>query len=243
MVSRCILGILSLYLFYAPLSLAKSIPDFTSPVMDEAQLLNSNEKAELESWLISLFSQGGSQIVVYTTPSLEQEDIAAYSIRVLDKWKLGTAKADNGVLLLISKEDKKLRIEVGQGLEGVLVDAYSKRIIDQVITPHFKQGLFSRGIFAGVDAIIRYTDPDKAGAPIPPPTMRRKSSPFSILLFLLISMVIWISHAFGGPRRRYGLSGYSGTGFGGGGFGGGGGGGFSGGGGGGFSGGGASGGW
>ena len=217
--------------------------------MDEAQLLNSNEKAELERMLMSLFAQGGSQIVVYTTPSLEQEDIASYSIRVVDKWKLGNAKADNGVLLLVSKGDRRIRIEVGQGLEGVLVDAYSKRIIDQVITPYFKEGLFSRGIFAGVDAIIRYTDPDKAGAPVSPPAQRRRqSSPFSILLFLLISIFIWIAHAFGGRRGRYGLGSYSGTGFGGsgrGGFGGGGfgGGGFGGGGGGGFSGGGASGGW
>jgi uncharacterized protein len=244
--SKLFLWISFLFFLSGPVVQGKEIPAFTSPVMDEANFLSSKEKAQLESYLNSLFAQGGSQIVVYTTTSLEQEDIAAYSIRVVDQWKLGTAKGDNGVLFLISKDDRKLRIEVGQGLEGVLVDAYAKRILDQVVSPYFKQGLFSQGIFAGVEAIVSYTDPEKALSPAPK-AKRRQSSPLSLLFFLVIFVVVWVLGAFGGRRSRYGMLGAAAGwgsagrgGFGGGGFGGGG---FGGGGGGGFSGGGASGGW
>ena len=109
-----------------------------------------------------------NEIAVLIVPTTAPETIEQYSIRVVDQWKLGRRKVDDGALLLVAKDDRKLRIEVGYGLEGALNDATTKRIIDEIITPHFRSGDFAGGIDAGVDRMIGVID----GEPLPAPAGR-----------------------------------------------------------------------
>ena len=249
MVNSLIRAILTLFILYSGLTLARPVPELTSPVLDEANLLKQEDRLKLEQVLQNLQSSGGSQIAVVTIPSLEGDDINEFAIKVAEKWKLGSAKADNGLLLLIAFEDRKIRIEVGQGLEGLITDLHSKRVIDQVIAPQFRAGSTSQGIVDGVRAIIHYTDPtstvfDSANfSPGSRPRNPASKKSFSMLgILFLLFFVAWLRSSMVGngiyPSRR-GWGGYHGGSSRGGGYSGGG---FSGGGGG-FSGGGASGGW
>lgn len=230
------------------------IPTLRDPVTDEAGMVSSQTASYLNHELRRLRESGGSQIAVLTVPSLEGEDIAGYSIRVAEAWKLGSETKDNGVLLLVSQADRKLRIEVGQGSEGALTDLQASRIIDQVVKPLFKSGDFDSGIVAGVASIVNATDPTFVLSEGTPERKVRKSSrggsSLIPILFFIFIMIMLFSRGRGGRGGGGGdallgaLLGYgAGGGFGrGGGFGGGSSGGF-GGGGGGFSGGGASGEW
>lgn len=110
-------------------------PALTGPVVDAGDMLSSSTEAKLDQFIRRLHESGGSQLQVVTVPDLGGISIEEASIQVTDKYKLGSAKGDNGVLLLISRDDRKVRIEVGQGLEGNLTDAYSSRIIRDVIVP------------------------------------------------------------------------------------------------------------
>jgi len=234
------------------------VPVLSRPVMDEAQMLDPTVRQQLNQVLEGLWRQGGSQLVVLTIPELGGETIEQASIRVVDQWKLGDAQKDNGVLLMVAKTERKVRIEVGQGLEGELTDAYSKRIIDQAIVPLFKEGRFTEGIVMGAYRILEKTDPQFPfnqafqGLEGMQPSRRGQSSGslnglqliFVIIFVILAIFFNIISRVTGLGRslrhhghRRDGWGG--GWGGGGGGFGGGG----FGGGGGGFSGGGASGNW
>ena len=232
------------------------VPALTGPVVDAAGVIDGSREQAIATALRAIHDAGGSQINVLTVRSLGGLPIEQASIQVVDKWKLGGRKTDNGVLLLVAAEDRKLRIEVGQGREGVLTDADSKRIIEESIVPLFKAGDMGGGILVGVYQIAKKTDPTIDITPyLEGQAVRRVSERghsrlgpgfiiFLVILFLFFRMI-------GGGRRRrgfygggFGGGGWGGGGFGGGGFGGGGGGGGSwGGGGGGFSGGGASGGW
>ncbi|PKN46816.1 MAG: methanol dehydrogenase [Deltaproteobacteria bacterium HGW-Deltaproteobacteria-17] len=240
-------------LVWATVASAKpfAVPDLTGPVVDRAGMLSEPARARLTAALTGLWEGGGSQIAVLTVPDLGGESIEQASIRVTDVWKLGTKKGDNGVLFLIARDDRKLRIEVGQGLEGQLTDAHSRRILDDTVTPHFKAGNFDAGVMAGVRAIVALTDPGVDSSAwfegAIPPTPRHRKSPVPPGLIILFFLVL-----FGVVASLGGRGSGRGSGRGGGGFwiaGGGGGGGFSGGGGGfsggggGFSGGGASGSW
>ncbi|MES2676384.1 MAG: YgcG family protein [Pseudomonadota bacterium] len=142
-----------------------AVPPLTARVIDQTATLDSQQLANLEQKLQGFETRKGSQLVVLMVPTTEPEAIEQYALRVVDQWKLGRKKIDDGVLLIIAKNDRALRIEVGYGLEGVLNDAIAKRIIAETITPHFKQGDFYSGITAGVDQIIRVVD----GEPLPEP--------------------------------------------------------------------------
>src|SRR6185436_11697064 len=106
-----------------------------APVMDQAGVLSARESSKLDSYLQSVREKGGPQIGILTIPSLQGQTIEEFSIKVADKWKLGGAKADDGAVIVLSVQDHKVRIEVGQGLEGNVTDLYSKRIIDRVMIP------------------------------------------------------------------------------------------------------------
>lgn len=238
-----------------PVRAEAEIPPLSTPVTDTAGMISPKAQAYLNQELSRLYGSGGSQLAILTIPTLKGEDIAAYAIRVAEKWKLGRAETDKGILLVISKEERKLRIEVGQGNEANLTDVQSARILDQVITPLFKQGDIDSGVIAGAASIISATDPDFVfsgeGTPRPKRVKKSSGSPLLPIIFFIVVFLILMAFDKGGPRGRGGLGGFAGGfigGFGaGGGFGGsgGGGGGFGGfgGGGGGFSGGGASGEW
>ena len=142
-----------------------AIPQLTGRVVDQTSTLSSSDIASLNQKLKDLESRKGSQIAVLIVPTTQPEDIAQFSIRVAEAWKIGRKKVDDGALLVVAKNDHRLRIEVGYGLEGALTDVTSRRIIDEIITPKFRTGDFAGGINAGVDRIIAVTN----GEPLPAP--------------------------------------------------------------------------
>ena len=142
-----------------------AVPPLKSRIIDLTETLPTDLTAELEQRLASFEAKKGSQLAVLIVPTTQPETIEQYSIRVVESWKLGRKGVDDGVLLLIAKNDRTLRIEVGYGLEGTLPDAMAKRIIEEIIAPKFRQGNFAGGVVAGVERIINAID----GEPSPPP--------------------------------------------------------------------------
>lgn len=142
-----------------------AVPPLAARVTDLTATLAAGQRAALEQKLAAFEARKGSQIAVLIVPTTQPETVEQYAVRVEEAWKLGRKGVDDGVLLLVAKNDRRLRIEVGYGLEGALNDATAKRIIDEDITPRFKQGDFHAGISAGVDRIVRVID----GEPLPPP--------------------------------------------------------------------------
>lgn len=145
-----------------------AIPPLTGRVTDQTATLTVQQKANLEQTLQAFEARKGSQIVVHIVPTTAPETIEQYALRVAEQWKPGRKKIDDGVILVVAKDDRTLRIEVGYGLEGALTDATSKRIISEIIAPRFRQGDFHGGIRDGLDRIMRIVD----GEPLPPPDRR-----------------------------------------------------------------------
>lgn len=144
------------------------VPPLRSPVTDLTQTLSPQEQAALESRLRDFEAQKGSQIAVLIVPTTQPETIEEYSIRVADTWKIGREGPDDGVILLVAKNDRTVRIEVGTGLEGALPDVIASRIISQVVVPHFREGDFAGGINAAITRIIAVIE----GEPLPEPQRR-----------------------------------------------------------------------
>ena len=220
---------------------ALEIPPLGSPVVDSANVLSAGTRRELERTLLAYERERGHQVVVLTTASLEGLPIEDYSLAVAEQWKVGHKGLDNGVILIVAPQERKVRIEVGYGLEGVIPDAIANRIIQEVILPEFRSGGLESGIVAGTRSILEAA----AGEYAPPGPerrsgRRRSGSPlFSLLWIVILFMGLGSRGLFFLPFMLGGGRGYRSGGIGGGGFGGGG----FGGGGGGFGGGGASGGW
>jgi uncharacterized protein len=142
-----------------------AVPPLSGRVVDQTATLSSDDIATLTQRLKDLETRKGSQVAVLIVPTTQPETIEQFSIRVAEAWKIGRRKIDDGALLVVAKNDHKLRIEVGYGLEGALTDVTARRIIDEIIVPHFRSGDFTGGISAGVDRIIRIID----GEPLPAP--------------------------------------------------------------------------
>ena len=142
-----------------------AVPPLKSRVADLTGTLTAQQQATIEQNLAAFEKRKGTQIAVLIVPTTQPEEIEQYAVRVEEKWKLGRKGVDDSALLLIAKNDKKLRIEVGYGLEGVIPDAIAKRIISEEIAPHFKQGDFYGGINAGLTRMISLIDGEK----LPPP--------------------------------------------------------------------------
>jgi len=178
------------------------VPPLKSRVTDLTATLTAQQRADLEQRLAAFETRKGSQIAVLLVPTTRPEEIEQYSIRVVDQWKLGRKGVDDGTLLLIAKDDRRVRIEVGYGLEGVIPDATAKRIVSDVIVPSFKQGDFYGGILAGVDRIMRVIE----GEPLPLPPPRPRASPasgvdFETLLVIGFALVFGVG---GVLRARFG---------------------------------------
>lgn len=141
------------------------VPALQHRVTDLTQTLSPEQQSALETKLAAFEQQKGSQIAVLIVPTTAPEAIEQYSIRVVDAWKLGREKQDDGVLLLVAKDDRKMRIEVGYGLEGAIPDVYAKRIISEIMVPAFRQGDFFGGINNAVEQIMRLI----AGEQLPMP--------------------------------------------------------------------------
>jgi uncharacterized protein len=149
-----------------------AVPALSGRVVDQTGTLSADQIAALNQTLEDFEAKKGSQITVLMVPTTEPEAIEQFSIRVAEAWKIGRKKVDDGAILVIAKNDRKLRIEVGYGLEGALTDVTSQRIIDETITPKFKTGDFAGGISDGVDQILKVVD----GEPLPAPQPARKNS-------------------------------------------------------------------
>lgn len=142
-----------------------AIPELRARVNDLTGTLDLQQQTRLEQTLKALETKKGSQVAVLIVATTQPEDIAQFGIRVAEKWKIGRKKIDDGVILIVAKDDRRLRIETGYGLEGALNDATASRIINEVIVPKFKQGDFPGGIEAGVNRIAQVID----GEPLPEP--------------------------------------------------------------------------
>jgi uncharacterized protein len=156
---------LALLLAAVPAGALVTVPPLTAQVTDLTGTLSGAAVARIESKLATFEANKGSQIAVLIVPSTQPEEIEQFGIRVEDAWKLGRKGVDDGAYLIVAKNDRRVRIEVGYGLEGALSDAIANRIVDETIAPHFKQGDFDGGIEAGVDKMISVID----GEPLPEP--------------------------------------------------------------------------
>ena len=186
-------------------------PSKQTSVYDDAQLLNGYEKNALEQKLINYADSSSTQIVVASVKTINGEDIAFYATKWAHEWGIGQAKEDNGILVLVAKDDRKLWITTGYGVEHLLTDALTKRIVTNIITPQFKQGNFYEGLDRGTSAIIQilngeyqesrnFNNDESGGIPI-----------FFIILFFVILLIILSNRNKGrggrGRRRRDSVAG------------------------------------
>lgn len=131
------------------------VPELSRRVTDLTATLSSEQVVALENKLAAFEAKKGSQIAVLIVPTTQPKDIAEFGIEVADLWQIGRKDVDDGVILIVAKDDRKLRLEVGYGLEGVIPDVVAKRVIEEIITPHFKEGDYSGGIDAGVMQLMK----------------------------------------------------------------------------------------
>lgn len=153
-------------LVWSALAIAQvPVPPLTGHVIDQTKTLDTEQKATLEQALTDFEARKGTQIAVLIVASTAPEQIEQFSLRVAEQWKPGRAKVDDGAILVVAKDDRTVRIEVGYGLEGALTDLTSRRIISELILPRFRQQDFYGGIAAGVGQIIRTVDGEALPAP------------------------------------------------------------------------------
>jgi len=174
-----------------------AIPSLERRVTDLTQTLTPDERDALETKLAQFEQEKGSQVAVLLLPTTGEETIEQYGIRLADAWKVGRKKVDDGVILIVAKEDRKMRLEVGYGLEGAIPDVTAHRIIDEIITPYFKDGEFYGGINAGINAIIQRIN----GEPLPEPEWDKgdptvEESPPLFITMVLIGLGLIIITGF-----------------------------------------------
>ncbi len=185
-----------------------NVPTLQGYVNDYAGMISLSTKSEIEERLRAFEQSDSTQIVVLTIPSLEGENIEQFGIKVGEAWKIGQKGKDNGAILIVSKQERKMRIEVGYGLEGRLTDLTAGRIIDLIIKPRFKQGDFDGGFIAGVSSMIAATRGEFKAEPRPVRQRQRGVPPFlTIFLFLAIFTLILgsLSRILGGIVAGIGL--------------------------------------
>jgi uncharacterized protein len=164
------------------------VPPLQARVTDLTATLTSGQLAALEAELRAFEQRKGSQIAVLMLPSTQPESIEQYSIRVAERWKIGRTRVDDGVILIIAKNDHRLRIEVGYGLEGVIPDVVAKRVIREVIAPHLLANDFFGGIRDGTQALMKLIEGEKLAAPAP--VQSSTGYDYQSLLGTLLAVVI-----------------------------------------------------
>ncbi|WP_413672182.1 YgcG family protein [Massilia cellulosiltytica] len=200
----------------------KPVPALRARVTDEVGMLTPDQRQKLEGVLADYEAKTGSQIAVLLISSTEPEAIEQYSIRVADAWKLGRKGVDDGVLLVVAKDNPKalrrLRIEAGRGVQGVLTDAQSKRILEDTIAPHFRQQDWYGGLVAGVGAIATLLNQEKFPAPQAQPSAQQQQEddgPNVVVSIFLILVGITVLRSVFRPRRtRLAQPGHYGAGWG-----------------------------
>lgn len=208
MTGRCLPNLLALLamLIMPALAFAKNIPSLTGPVVDEAGLLSPRAAAALAQAFGRLQQQGGPQIQFYLTDSLEGEALETFTIKVVEKWKLGEGKRDDGILFFVALHDRAMRLEVGQGLEGTITDAHSARMI-RAITPYFKKGDYESGVVLMGQALLKELGGNLEGLPKPPAIRRSQTNQIEFYLTILIVIFILLTRRFRPGRAFYGGSG------------------------------------
>lgn len=206
---KILLFLLGLMFLASLCSGAEEVPPLRSYVNDYASMLSPAAVQQLEGELAAFESSDSTQIVVLTIASLEGQALEEYSIRVVEEWKIGQKGKDNGALLLVVKNDRKIRIEAGRGLEGRLTDLVSGRIIRNEISPAFKRGDFDAGIAAGVGAIMATVRGEYTAQPRDDIRQGKKGANpiFTFLIFVLVASVFLggISRLLGGLAGAVGL--------------------------------------
>ena len=164
------------------------LPRLEARVTDLTGTLTAAQQSQLEDKLAAFEARKGAQIAVLILPTTRPEDIAQFGVRLLETWKLGRKGIDDGAALIVAKDDRAVRIEVQYGLEGVLTDALSSRIVNDTIVPQFKEGDFAGGINAGVDQMLKVVD----GEPLPEPdkTWKKNNSTDRLMKFLGFAFVV-----------------------------------------------------
>lgn len=187
------------WLLLSSLTFGFEVPNLTGPVIDEVALLSPHVKRQISQVLFRLQKESGVQIQVYITKSLQEEPIENVAIQIFDQWKLGDEKTDKGLLFIIAPNEKKLRIEVGQGLEGDIPDVIAKRIISDVVKPYFVKGEFNQGILQGIQALQSYIENPDATKEAIANESEKKINPLSggVIAFIIIG--IWLLLFFINP--------------------------------------------
>jgi uncharacterized protein len=197
-----LIAVAAALLWFAVAAVAQTFPALTGRIVDQANVISADARHTIEPKLVDLETKSGIQLVVATVNSLEGQEIEPYANALFRKWQLGEKTKNNGVLLLVAPKERRVRIEVGYGLEGTLTDALSKVIIVNAITPRFKAGDFSDGILRGVDDIITVLTTD-ASEWEKRPSLRLDNQPASdpinwviILIVIVVIILLFVSPGF-----------------------------------------------
>lgn len=190
---RVVMSFVMVVLVLAVTAGALDVPYLSGRVNDQAMMLEDTFEGQLEEQLRLLEEETGAQVAVLTIASLEGDPIEDFSIRVVQTWKLGREGVDDGVLLLVARDDRRMRIEVGYGLEGALTDAQAGRIIDGLMTPRFREGDFEGGVGAAVDAISAAVRGEVLE--LPEPRSDRSVPDFATFVFFFIFGLPFINAA------------------------------------------------
>ncbi len=165
------------------------VPPLQARVTDLTGTLSAQQKSELEAKLAAYEARRGSQMAVLLVPTTKPEEIEQYSIRVAEAWKIGRKGVDDGIILVVAKDDRRLRIEVGYGLEGTIPDSLANRVIEERIVPRFREGNFYGGVRDGVDQLIRLAEGEPLPPPAPPSALGH-TDPMALLVPAIIFTVI-----------------------------------------------------
>jgi len=181
------------------LSLAQAqqaVPALSGHVVDNTATLDATQRQQLETKLTDFEQSSGAQVVLLLVPTTQPEDIASYANRVANSWKIGRRETGDGLLLIVAKDDRKVRIEVAKTLEGAVPDLAAKRVIDQAITPHFRQGDYASGLNAATDQLMALVRGEELPAPQPRPARNQGDfqwQDLAILLFVAIPLVAGVT--------------------------------------------------
>ena len=203
----------TLWLWLLPLAAAPVFPELTGRVVDDANLLTYPEEVAITADLKALEDKSSDQVVVVTVPSLQGYTIEDFGYQLGRHWGIGTDRFDNGVILLVAPTERKVRIEVGRGLEGTLTDALSKLVIENAITPRFREGDFAGGIRDGVRDIILVLTGDAAEVEQRGKARQDADNATLDWIIVIIFLVIWlwIAYSIWRSARQAARAGQSGT--------------------------------
>lgn len=192
-----------LFLLLSLAQAQQAVPALSAHVVDSTGTLNAQQARQLEDKLSTFEQAGGAQVVLLLVPTTQPEDIVSYANRVANTWKIGRKEIGDGLLLIVAKNDRQVRIEIAKALEGAIPDLAARQIIDQAITPRFKQGDFAAGLNAGVDQIMARIKGEALPAPEARPSGKRSGfdwTDLAIFIFIAVPLVGRFTHQLLGSK-------------------------------------------